>query len=111
MVELGNEISETGAVGFLSDDFDDLLSDGLDLLVLSVTGLSGLSGLLTSESDDEDSEDITILGLNFDVGINEGLPLSDELAELISGHIHSVEVGKAGLTLDVFNAELDLSPT
>jgi len=111
VVQLSNEVRKVGSGGFLGDDFNNLLSDGLDLLLLSVRGLSGLSGLLTSEGDNEDSEDIAVLGLNFTVSINEGLPLSDELAELVSGHIHSVEVGEASFTLDVFNAELDLSPS
>jgi len=111
VVELSNEVRKVGGGGFLRDDFNNLFSDGLDLLMLSVTGLSGLSGLSTSESNDEDSENIAVLGLYFTVSINESLPLSDELAKLVSGHVHSMEVGKAGLTLDVFNAELDLSPS
>jgi len=111
VVELSNEVNQVRLSSFLSDDFYDLLSDLLDLLLLGITGLSGLTSLSTSESGDEDSEDIAVLGLSFAVGINKGLPLSDKLAKLVSGHVHSVEVGHAGSSLNIFDAELDSSPS
>ena len=110
VVELGNEIGEVGVGSFLGDDVDDLLSDHLDLLVLSITGLSGLVLLSAGESSNENSQNITILGLGFAVSVDQSLPFSDELAESVSGHVHSVEVGHAGSSLDVFDGELDLSP-
>jgi len=110
MVELSNEVNQVGGRGFLSDDFYDLLSNGLNLLLLSVTGLSGLSGLFTSEGSDEHSQDVAVHSLDFVVDINQSLPFSDELTELVSGHIHGVEVGQAVLSLDVFDGKLDLSP-
>jgi len=110
VVELGDEVSEVGFSSFSGDDVDDLLSDELDLLVLSITGLSGLVLLSAGESSNEDSQNITIIGLGFAVSVDQGLPLSDELAESVSGHVHSVEVGHAGSSLDVFDGELDLSP-
>jgi len=110
VVKLGNEIGEIGGGSFLGDDVDDSLSDELDLLMLSITGLSGLVLLSAGESSDEDSQNITILGLGFAVSVDQSLPFSDELAESVSGHIHSVEVGHAGSSLDIFDRELDLSP-
>lgn len=110
VVELGDEVREIGVRGFLGDDVDDLLSDHLDLLVLSITGLSGLVLLSAGESSNENSQNITILGLGFAVSVDQSLPFSDELAESVSGHIHSVEVGHAGSSLDIFDGELDLSP-
>ena len=37
------------------------------------------------------------------------LPLADHGAELVRGHVHAVEVGEAGLALDLINAQLDLA--
>jgi len=110
VVKLGNEIGEGGVGSFLGDDVDDLLSDDLDLLVLGITGLSGLVLLSAGESSNENSQNITILGLSFAVSVDQSLPFSDELAESVSGHVHSVEVGHAGSSLDIFDGELDLSP-
>jgi len=110
VVELGDEVGEVGFSSFSGDDVDDLLSDQLDLLVLGITGLSGLVLLSAGESSNENSQNITIIGLGFAVSVNQSLPFSDELAESVSGHIHSVEVGHAGSSLDIFDGELDLSP-
>jgi len=38
------------------------------------------------------------------------VPLLDKSAELVTGDVHTVEVGKAIETLDFFNLDLDLSP-
>ena len=63
-----------------------------------------------SESNAENSEDVAVLGLNFSVGFDNVLPFSNELAEFVSGDIHTVEVGHAVSALDIFNAELHFSP-
>lgn len=110
VVELSDEVRQVGFGSFGIDDFGDLLSDELDLLMLGITGLSDLVLLLASESGDEDSQNITILSLDFAVDVDQSLPFSNILAESISGHIESVEVGDAGSSLDVFDGELDLSP-
>jgi len=95
VVEGLNQVSQVVLLGFFSDDFSDLLSNGLNLLMLGITGLSELAGLSSSESSDENSKDVAIIGFNFAVNVNEGLPFSNELAKLISGHIHSMEVSQA----------------
>jgi len=110
VVELSDEVGEGRLGSFSGDDVDDLLSDDLDLLVLSITGLSGLVLLSAGESSDENSQNITIISLGFAVSVDQSLPLSDELAKSVSSHIHSVEVGHAGSSLDIFDRELDLSP-
>jgi len=92
VIEALNQIGQRVCLSFLGDDLSDLLSDGLDLLLLGITGLSKLSLLSSSECSNENSKDVTILSLDLTVDVNEGLPLSDELAELVSGHIHGVEV-------------------
>ena len=37
------------------------------------------------------------------------LPLADHGAELVRGHVHTVEVGEAVLALDLINSQLDLA--
>jgi len=110
VVELRNEVDQVGLSSFLTDDVDDLLSDLLDLLLLSITGLSGLAGLFISEGSDEDSENISVLSFSLTVSVNEGSPFSDKLAKLVSGHVHSMEVGHASSSLNIFDAELNSSP-
>jgi hypothetical protein len=108
--EFLDEIDEVAGGRFLGEDIGDLLSDLLNLSVLSVRALSDLSLLSSSEGDDEDSQNIAVESLDFSLDVNGGLPLSKIRAELISGHVQTVEVGQASSSLDFFNAELDFSP-
>lgn len=39
----------------------------------------------------------------------QGLPLADERAKLVRSEVHTVEVGKTVLALDLIDAKLDLS--
>ena len=66
--------------------------------------------MLLGETNDEASEDGTVKGLDFNDGLDKGLPLSDEIAKFVSGHVHTVEGGSGGVTFNVFNLELNLSP-
>jgi hypothetical protein len=109
-IELLNKVNKVARRRFLGEDVNDLLSDELDLSMLSIRALSDLSLLSSGEGDNEDSQDISVKGLDFSLDIDSGLPLSKVRAELISGHIQSVEVGQASSSLDFFNAELDFSP-
>jgi len=81
----------------------------------SVGSLGVASGLHLSlgslgESDAEKSHDETIGGLGLNEGLDEGMPLLDHGASLISGDVHSVEVSVAVESLDLVNLELELSP-
>lgn len=75
----------------------------------SVCRLLDLVGAALGESDGEESEEVVVGGLDSDVGLNEGLPLADEGAELIGGEVEAVEVGQAVLALDLVDAELNLA--
>lgn len=66
--------------------------------------------LLLGETNDEAAEDGTVLSLDVTEGFDQGLPLSDERAEFVTGHIHAVEGGSAGVTFNIFDLELNLSP-
>jgi hypothetical protein len=42
--------------------------------------------------------------------LNEGVPLLDKSAELVTGDVHTIEVGEAVESFHFFDLELDLSP-
>jgi hypothetical protein len=75
----------------------------------SIGGLLDLVGPPLGESDGEEAEEVVIGGLDDNVGLNEGLPLADERAELVGGEVEAVEVGQAVLALDLVDPELDLA--
>lgn len=74
-----------------------------------VGGLLDLVGPSLGEGDAEKTEEVVVGGLDNDVGLDEGLPLADERAELVGGEVESVEVGQAVLALDLVDAELHLA--
>jgi len=78
--------------------------------VLGVAGGSHLLGSSLGEANAEQSEQIAINGLGLHEGFDEGVPFLDEGAQLVLGHVHSVEVGEAVVSLDFFNLDLNLSP-
>jgi hypothetical protein len=63
-----------------------------------------------SESNAEHSQDVSIGGLCLNERLNKGVPLLDHGAGLISGDVHTVEVGVAIESLNFSNLELELSP-
>jgi hypothetical protein len=104
-----HKFSEGAVRGFLSHGINHSSSDFSDLAHLSVGGLSNLSLLLSGESNAEHSKLVAVSGSHGGVGLDEGLPLVDEGAELISGHVHAVEVGEALVPSNILDDELDLS--
>ena len=104
-----HKFSESAVRGFLSHGINHSSSDFSDLAHLSIGGLSNLSLLLSGESNAEHSKLVAISGSHGGVGLDEGLPLVDEGAELISGHVHAVEVGEALVPSNILDDELDLS--
>jgi hypothetical protein len=82
----------------------------LDLGSLGVASSLNLSHLTSGEGDSEESAKITIGGLSLDEALNKGVPLLDEGAHLVSSDGESVEVGKAFVSLNFLNLELDDSP-
>jgi len=75
------------------------VASGLDLL-LSLLG----------EGDAEHTEDVAVEGLGLNESLNEGVPLLDHGATVISGDVHTIEVGVAVEILDLLNLELELLP-
>ena len=107
--ELGCELCEGAARGFALDDLSHLLSDSPDLRRGSIGGLLDLVRSALSEGDGEEAEEVIVSGLDSDVGLDQGLPLSDEGSELVGCEIKTVEVSQAILSLDLIDTELDLS--
>ena len=109
--ELGDQRGEIALGDFLSDDGAHLSTDGVDLRVLSVAGLLVLVGLLAGETDAEDAELVTVGGVDFNVALNESLPLLNHGAELIASDVHTVEESDTLITLNIFNTESHLAVT
>lgn len=107
--ELGNQVLDFTTGNFAADDFEHALADGADLSALSVAGLLDLLRATLGESDGEQAQQVTVGGLDVDVGFNEALPLLDHGTELVLGKGHAVEIGQAGLALDFVDAQAELA--
>ena len=108
--ELLEEILE-GALGdFDEKDFHHLGAEDLLLGALGVASGLNLVLVAAGEGDGEDADEVAVGGLGLDESLDEGVPLLDEGAELVTSDVHTVEVGVAIETLDFFALELDLSP-
>jgi len=107
--ELVNELLEIARGSLALNDLEHLLTDLTDLSRLGVGRLLDLVGSALGESDGEETNEVSIGGLDVRVGLDKGLPFSDERAKLVRGEVHTVEVGKAVLALNLIDTELDLS--
>lgn len=86
-----------------------LSTDGLGLGRLGVTSLLELIILLLGEGNAEHTDNVPVGGTGIDIGLDDTLLLLDQGAELVTGHIHAVEVEEAVVPLDVLDTELDLT--
>ena len=105
-----DQLGQVALGSFLDQHIDHLLSDRLDLGTLGIRGLSDLVLVLLGEGDAKHSQDVAVLGLDLAVGLDEGLPLADVLAQLVYGDLNSIETVSAVSAVDVFNQKLDLYP-
>jgi len=111
---------------FFKENFDEFLEGRLlnsclhnlhhlldDQSLVGVLGITGCLDLLLgslSEGNTEQSHHVSVGGLSLNVGFNKGVPFLDHGACLISGNVHTIEVGVAIESLDFVNLELELSP-
>lgn len=107
--ELLGELGQGARAGIPGHDLNHLLADRPDLRRSSVCGLLDLVWSSLGEGNGEEAQEVVVGGLDNDVGLDEGLPLADERAELVRGKVEAVEVGQAVLALDLVDAELDLA--
>ena len=66
--------------------------------------------MASREGDAEHAEGVAIGGLGLREGLNRGVPLLDQGAELVSRDVHAVEVGVAVVALHFLALDSDLSP-
>lgn len=98
-----NQFLQVALGGFFGHDFEHLLSDVAHLTGLSIASGSGaLVWLLLGEGDGEHTKNISVGGANINTAFDQSLPLADQGAKLVAGHIHTVEVGDNISTLDIF---------
>lgn len=107
--ELGRELGEGAGGGLALDDIGHLAADGSDLGRRGVRGLLDLVGPALGEGDGEEADEVVVGRLDGDVGLDEGLPLADQGAELVRGEVQAVEVGQAVLALDLVDSEAHLA--
>jgi hypothetical protein len=88
---------------------DHLSTDRSDLCRLGVACILDLVVLRASEGNTEHADDVTISCPTVDISFNNRLLLSDQTAQLVAGHIHTVKVGKAIETLNILDTKSDLS--
>ena len=107
--ELVGELRQSAAGSLALNNLGHLLADGADLGRPGVGGLLDLVGAPLGEGNAEEAEEVVVGGLDNDVGLDEGLPLADEGAELVGGEVEAVEVGQTVLSLDLVHTKLDLT--
>lgn len=81
--ELAGQLGQSAGRGLALDDLGHLLSDGSDLGRGGIGGLLDLVWSTLGEGDGEQAEEVVICCLDGDVRFDEGLPLSDQGAELV----------------------------
>jgi len=91
-------------------DLEHLLADSADLTRLSVASRSSsLVLLLLGESNSKQTQDISIRSADIDGTFDQGLPLADQGAQLVTSHVHAVEVGEDVSSLNILSNQSDLA--
>lgn len=108
--ELLDEALEVAFGAEVGHDLDHLGPDALNLTGLGVAGVLDLVVLRLGEGDAEHTDNVSVGGSAVDVALDDGLTLLDERADLVAGHVHTVEVKEAVVSLNILDAKLDLAP-
>jgi hypothetical protein len=110
-VQFLGELLEGGLLGLIHHNFHHLLADELLLGAGSVASGADLSAGSLGEANAEHAEEVPVDGLALDEGLNGGVPLLDDGAQLVASDVHAVEVGVAVEALDFLDLHLHLSPS
>jgi len=108
--QLLEEVLKSVLGSLTNEDRHDLLTEEFGLGSLGVASCLDLALVAAGEGDGEHTYEVAVEGLGLHEGLNQGVPLLNEGAELVAGNIHAVEVGVAVKALDFLDLELDLSP-
>ena len=98
-------------MGLVDHNLHHLLADELALGALGVASGANLTAGSLGETDAEHTEEVSVEGLGLNEGLNGGVPLLDDGAELVTGDVHTVEVSVAVEALDFLDLDLHLSPS
>jgi len=85
---------------------------GADCSALSGLGVAGGRDLVvlgSRESNAKETDSVSVRGAAVNIGLNDGLLLSDQRAKLVTGHVHAVEVQQAVVSLNILDTEPDLA--
>ena len=105
-----DEFFQVALGSFLSHNFEHLLTNGTDLTSLCIAcRLSLLVALLLGEANAKQSQMVTVSGADVHEGFNKRLPLANQGAQFVTGHVHAMEVGDDIVSLYIFSHKLDLS--
>ena len=104
------KILQSGFISLVDHNFHHLLTNQLLLWSFGVASSSNLLGGSLCEANAKHSNEVSIACFGLHKCLNEGVPLLDESAQLVSCDVHSVEVGVAIKALDFFDLQLHLSP-
>ena len=69
----------------------------------------GAARLLLCETNAKDTNEVSISGLDIDMGFNQSLPLLNHGSKFISGQVHTIELGQTALALNFFAQKLEFS--
>ena len=109
-IQLLGKLLEGRLLSLADHNLHHLLADELALRPLSVAGGADLSAGSLGEANAEHTEEVAVSGLGLHEGLDGGVPLLDNGAELIAGNVHTVEVGIAVEALNFLDLDLHLSP-
>ncbi|KAJ8514984.1 hypothetical protein ON010_g18616 [Phytophthora cinnamomi] len=107
--ELEEQVLDVALGGLLRHDRRHLLADGADLGRLGVGSLLDLVRALLGEGDAEQTHQVAVRSLDVHEGLDQGLPLADQRAQLVAGEVHAVEASHNLVALDLLGAEADLA--
>ena len=107
--ELSSQLRQIAALRLTLHNINHLLADLANLTRAGISSLLNLIRPPLGETDSEEAEEVVVGGFDNNVGLNEGLPLPHERAELVRGEVEAVEVGEAVLALHFVDAEFDFA--
>ena len=74
---------------------------------LGVAVFLGAARLLLCETNAKDTNEVSISGLDIDMGFNQSLPLLNHGSEFVSGQVHAIELSQTALALNFFAQKLE----